>query len=457
MPDDSAQAVITDPPYYDAVPYSHLSDFFYVWLRRSIGQLHPDLFRGAVVPKDEEIVVDRPHELSNSTHDVAYYERELTRAFAEARRVLRPDGIGTVVFASKTTKSWEAILKALLDAGWIITASWPIDTERETRVAAMGQARLASSIHLVCRPREDAGGAVAESVGDWRDVLGELPERIHAWMPRLKQEGIVGADAIFACLGPALEIFSRYSRVEKASGDEVGLRDYLPHVWAAVSKEALSMVFEGADASGFEEDARLTAMWLWTLRTSPVAATEAGAAEEAEEDEEEAQPGKKPKRRGWVLEYDAARKIAQGLGAHLEELKTVVAIHGEEAELLSINDRSAYLFGKDEPVSVERRKKKDQQLDLPGMEQETESEDAVWALKVASQPGATVLDRLHQSMLLFGMGRSDALKRLLVEQGAGKAPQFWVLAQALAGLYPAGSQELRWVEGVLGRKKGLGV
>ena len=84
-------------------------------------------------------------------------------------------------------------------------------------------------------------------------------------MPRLADEGVVGADAIFACLGPALEIFSRYSRVEKASGDAVPLREYLEQVWAAVSTEALSMIFEGADAASLEPDARLTAMWLWTL------------------------------------------------------------------------------------------------------------------------------------------------------------------------------------------------
>src|SRR5438552_4423402 len=87
-------------------------------------------------------------------------------------------------------------------------------------------------------------------------------------MPRLAEEGVVGADAIFACLGPALEIFSRYSRVEKASGDAVTLMEYLEQVWAAVAKEALMLVFKGADASGFEEDARLTAMWLWTLHSA---------------------------------------------------------------------------------------------------------------------------------------------------------------------------------------------
>src|SRR5947209_18303206 len=146
---------MTDPPYYDAVPYAYLSDFFYVWLRRSLGQRHSNLFRDPQVPKDAEIVVDRPHELSSSTKDVAFYERELSKAFADARRVLRPDGIGTIVFASKTTASWEAILRAVVDAEWTITGSWPIDTEREARIAAQGQARLASSIHLVCRPREN--------------------------------------------------------------------------------------------------------------------------------------------------------------------------------------------------------------------------------------------------------------------------------------------------------------
>src|SRR3990172_1159571 len=182
MPNDSANAYITDPPYYDAVPYAYLSDFFYVWLRRSLGNAHPDLFKGSTVPKDAEIVVDRPHELSNSTHDVAFYERELTKAFAEGRRVLQPNGIGTIVFASKTTSSWEAILQSVVNAGWKITGSWPIDTEMDTRVAAQGQARLASSVHLVCRRRDN------DSMGDWRDVLAALPKRIREWMPRLAQE-----------------------------------------------------------------------------------------------------------------------------------------------------------------------------------------------------------------------------------------------------------------------------
>lgn len=457
LPDDSANALVTDPPYYDAVPYAYLSDFFYVWLRRNLFSVHPDLFNGEVVPKDSEIVVDRPHELSDSTHDIAFYERELAKAFGEGRRVVRPDGIGVIVFASKTTASWEAILKAVVDAGWIITGSWPIDTEMETRVAAQGQARLASSVHLVCRPRENPDGTLrADEIGDWRDVLQELPGRIHDWMPRLAEEGVVGADAIFACLGPALEIFSRYSRVEKASGEVVTLKEYLEHVWAAVSKEALSSIIANADLSAFEPDARLTAMWLWTL-SGKSAPEESDDAEETDEDEES------PKAKtggGFSLEYDAARKIAQGLGAHLEDLRALVEIKGDQARLLPVSERTAHLFGKEQssaPESTGRKKKKSQQLDLfaeltqPGVGEE------VWEEKTVTKPGSTVLDRIHQSMILFATGRSGALKRFLVEDGIGQDAGFWKLAQALSALYPPGTQEKRWVDGVLARKKGLGL
>lgn len=459
LPDDSANAFLTDPPYYDAIPYSHLSDFFYVWLRRSLKALYPDMFEDKWAPKDAEIVVDRPHVLSNSTHDIAFYERELSNAFAEGRRILRPDGIGTIVFASKTTASWEAILKAVIDSGWIITGSWPIDTELETRVAAQGQARLASSIHLVCRPRENPDGSIRiGEVGDWRDVLAELPIRIHAWMPRLAEEGVVGADAIFACLGPALEIFSRYSRVEKASGEQVTLKEYLEQVWAAVAKEALAQVFKDADTAGFEPDARLTAMWLWTLNAGKVKGPEDdGKADDIEDDEESKNKSKKPKG-GFGLEYDAARKIAQGLGAVLESLTHVVEVSGDSARLLPVAERTQHLFGKEQrQVPTTTKNNKISQPDLFGELTHAREDESVWAEKTVQRVGETMLDRVHQSMILFATGRGEALKRFLVEDGAGRDQKFWLLAQALSALYPSSSDEKRWVDGVLARKKGLGL
>ena len=172
-------------------------------------------------------------------------------------------------------------------------------------------------------------------------------------MPRLSKEGVVGADAIFSCLGPALEIFSRYSQVEKASGERVELREYLEQVWASIAREALAMIFEDADTLHVEEDARLTAMWLWTLSTSGTGGSAASTAASGDEegndegDDEEKSTQKAKADGGFTLEFDAARKIAQGLGAHLEDLGRVVEIKGDQARLLSVAERTRHLFGKD--------------------------------------------------------------------------------------------------------------
>jgi hypothetical protein len=273
-------------------------------------------------------------------------------------------------------------------------------------------------------------------------------------MPRLSREGIVGADAIFACLGPALEVFSRYSRVEKANGDAVGLREYLEQVWAAVSREALSMIFSAADASGLEADARITAMWLWTLAepSGGDAQVETDDADDEGDAEDEAGDGESS---GFVLDFDAARKIAQGLGARLEELESVVQLQKDKARLRPVVERTKHLFGKSEGGPAAKKAAKKKQMTLFGELNEA-AEAAGWGEVGAPQAGTTTLDRVHQAMLLFGAGRGEALKRFIVEEGVGKQPQFWKLAQSLSALYPNGTDEKRWVDGVLARKKGLG-
>jgi putative DNA methylase len=469
MPTDSVDCLFTDPPYYDAVPYADLSDFFLVWLRRTVGPMHPQLL-ASLSPKDDECIVD---DAKGKDHD--FFTSTMSQALGEGCRYVRPMGVGVVVFAHKSTSGWEAQLQSIIDAGWIITASWPIDTERGARLRAMDSAALASSVHLICRPREDASGAVTESVGEWRDVLGELPQRIHEWMPRLAAEGVVGADAIFACLGPALEIFSRYRRVEKANGETAKLREYLEHVWAAVSTEALSLIFKDTSAAGLEPDARLTAMWLWTLgyakgqtdsanrmvtgidETANRLAANEGDVESAEEVDEEGS-GKKANRAGFFLEFDAARKIAQGLGIDLGQSQSIVEIKGEIARLLPVAERTLYLFGKgaQSASSGAGRKKKVQQKTLFAELDDAEAAEAGWTALKGPSPGTTVLDRVHQAMILFAGNRGELLKRFLVEDGVGKDDRFWKLADNLNKLYPPGTEERRWVEGVLARKKGLG-
>jgi adenine-specific DNA methylase len=446
LPNDCASVIFTDPPYFDAFGYSDLSEFFHIWLRRVVPLNIIDLQSKNIPKREEAISIGKDLNDGRGMKDVLSYSSEMTKSFQSALQTAGQNSIAIVVFANKTTAGWEAILESLIASGWIATASWPIYTELANRQRALGSAALNSSVHIVCRPRKNSDSSLsAFNIGDWRDILSELPKRIHEWLPRLAEEGVVGADAIFACLGPALEIFSRYSSVEKASGEKVELKEYLEHVWAAVSREALSMIFEGADASGFEEDARLTAMWLWTLRTS----TQNGAGIEEDDD------GKITKLTGYSLEYDAARKIAQGLGAHLESLGHLVQTKGDTATLLAAGSRAKYLFGKDaEDAPKKKSKKKAKQLSL-FEELEEESED--WFGEFKGQPGKTILDQLHQSMILFGAGRGEALKRFLVEEGVGKNALFWRLAQSLSALYPSGTEEKRWVDGVLARKKGLGL
>lgn len=445
MPDDAAHCFFTDPPYYDAVPYADLSDFFYVWLKRSVPSTIT-WFDDLLSPKSDECIVDEV-----KGKDRSYFERTMMLAMEESRRVLYPDGIGVVVFAHKSTSGWEAQLQAMIDAGWTMTGSWPIDTERPGRLRAQNSSALASSIHLVCRPRENPDGSIrANDIGDWREVLAELPKRIHEWMPRLAKEGIVGADAIFACLGPALEIYSRYQTVERANGERVTLKEYLEHVWAAVAKEALNIIFEGVDAFGFEEDARLTAMWLWTLTTNENGNNGNG---EEEGDEEESGAASK-KMTGFTLEYDTARKLSQGLGAHLEELITIVEVKGDKARLFPVEERRRFLFSdqgsKSQPA---KRKKAAQQKLFEELEEEFVAQE--YDLKF-ERAGTTVLNQVHQAMLLFSAGKTVALKRFLVEEGMGSSDKFWKLAQALNALYPKESNERRWVEGVQTFKKTLG-
>src|SRR5262249_49848875 len=240
LPSETAGLWFTDPPYYDAVPYADLSDFFFVWLKRALPD-HP-LLRdpmdptNVLTPKLAEVVQDETKAVNGRAKDRAFFEASMAAAFAEGRRIIREDAVGSVVFAHKTTEGWEALLSGMTKGGWVVTGSWPIATESATRLRARDSAALATSVHLVCRPRTQ------DKTGDWAEVLRELPNRVADWMARLEREGVRGADLVFACIGPALEIFSRYGKVETADGREVGLPEYLEKVWEVVGRSALAQV-----------------------------------------------------------------------------------------------------------------------------------------------------------------------------------------------------------------------
>jgi adenine-specific DNA methylase len=242
-PDASLDTVITDPPYYNAVPYADLSDFFYVWLKQSVGFLYPDLFRTPLTPKSAEIVEMAGWDPRRYAHkDKAFYEQQMTAAFAEAERALCPNGVFVVVFAHKSLAAWETLLQSLLDAGLVVTASWPLHTERPGRLRAQGSAALASSIFIVCRVRQ------AETDGYLDDVREDLAETIRERLDFFWEQGIRGADFFISAIGPAVSVFGRYTAVYRLDGSPVGVDTLLDLVQEMVSEYALDRILNGGTA-----------------------------------------------------------------------------------------------------------------------------------------------------------------------------------------------------------------
>jgi adenine-specific DNA methylase len=268
-PTSNFDYLCTDPPYYDSVPYSHLSDFFYVWLKRALGHIYPDLFATPLTPKSLEIVQDRPHSLVDSTKDKAYFESGLTQAFREMNRVLKPDGAAVIVFAHKATDAWEAIISALLKAGLYMTASWPIHTEMEGRLNAQETASLASSIYMVCRKR------ITSEVGEFPTLRLEIDRRVREQLDKFWNDGIRGADFFMSAIGPAVEVFGCYDRVEKLSGETVEVKELLDYVEKVVSEFALERILGSTELGGVDPETRFYLLWRWTYNSARVPFDEA--------------------------------------------------------------------------------------------------------------------------------------------------------------------------------------
>ena len=468
LPDEAAGIWFTDPPYYDAIPYSDLSDFFLVWLKRTLPD-HPllrDPFDpdNPLSPKTREAVQDETRECNGRVKDRAFFEDTMGAAFAEGRRVLGEDGVGSVVFAHKTTEGWEALLNGMIRGGWTITGSWPIATEMGSRLRARDSAALATSVHLVCRPRPDDA-----PVGDWADVLRALPRRVGDWMERLQGEGVRGADLVFACIGPALEIFSRYRQVETAEGREVGLAEYLERVWEVVGRTALERVLGAAEAKArngaagaLEEDARLTALFLWTLQSTgaDAASGDGDGATDNGDDEGDDPPRGKPK--GYSLIFDVVRRFAQPLGIHLDDWEgRIVETSKGVVRLMEVAERGKHLFGEDGAAAVAEWMEHDpsgnvQQVLFPEAESAPRKKRArgrggkalVAGDAELQMPDATTLDRVHAAMLFQASGHSQALRNLLkAEQERGS--DFFRFANALSALYPSPSEEKRLLDAML--------
>jgi putative DNA methylase len=294
-----------------------------------------------------------------------------------------------------------------------------------SRLRARDSAALAGSVHLVCRPRDPNAG-----VGDWSEVKAAMERRIRQWLPTLLKHGVRGADAIFSCLGPALESYSKHEKVLTAADREVPLggdpgatepheRGFLAYVFETLSKEALRQVLGDAETERFEEDARLTALFLWTLQATKgngngaAAVKPAEVPDEAESGDEEEKPTKaKP---GFSMPFDTFIRITRPMGIHYPALEhRIIEIEKGVVRLLPVKERTEQLLGEAaERQGIELTIQDFRQLEL-GLVEKKKTEITLPTSRgrkgtIRPPEGEvefTTLDRIHRTMLLFRLGRS---------------------------------------------------
>ena len=252
--------ICTDPPYYDAIPYSDLMDFFHIWLRRALRGISPETDEAFVEPlgpkwdledNNGELIDDASRFEGDRQASKRNYEDGMARAFSRFHEALAEDGRLVLVFANKQPGAWETLVSALIRAGFVVDASWPIQTEMQTRQRSLSSAALSSSIWLVCRKRP-----AAASLGWDRAVLREMQANITQRLRDFWDAGIRGPDFVWAATGPALEAFSRHPVVRKADtpGEQLTVADFLVRVRRMVVGFVVSNLLASSDGAADELD-----------------------------------------------------------------------------------------------------------------------------------------------------------------------------------------------------------
>lgn len=252
------RVISTDPPYYDNIGYSDLSDFFYVWLRRSLRKVHPDLFGSMLVPKDEELVAN-PYRHGGREGAQEFFEDGFRDVFAHARDAAMDDFPITVYYAFKqadvsdggtASTGWETLLEGMVRNRWQVTSTWPMRSELTNRMLASGTNALASSIVLSLRPRPEGAGVIDKR--RFRDeLLAELPDKLR----EMQQGTIAPVDLTQAAIGPGMGVYSRYDRVLESDGSSLTVRQALQMINAVID-EVLD-----EQENDFDSDTRWCVKW----------------------------------------------------------------------------------------------------------------------------------------------------------------------------------------------------
>lgn len=298
-------AICTDPPYYDSMHYSKTADFFYVWLRRTVGHMpaYRELFRGVSSPDRDEAVqttglVRNLPRTSDVVRGKAGYQSLMTKSLQEMYRVLKYDGILTLVYTHKSTDGWETLIQAMLDAGFVVTAAWPIDTESKSRMKAQDTAALASSIYMVGRKWEKQPRA------HYGNVRDELRAHVCGKLDQFMKQGISGADFYIAAIGVSCEVFGKYERVVRDDdGRQVTVREMLSDIRGICSDHIVKTLTTGA-AGDIDAVSKLYISWRWAYGDRAVP-------------------------------YDDARKLFTGVGLNIDDYTgTILKKAGQNMTML---------------------------------------------------------------------------------------------------------------------------
>jgi putative DNA methylase len=378
--DEMLDAVITDPPYYDNVPYADISDFFYVWLKRSVGPLYPAHFATSNTPKKAEAIADAGRHAGDWNAAKIAYEQMMAETFSEACRALKPDGQMAVVYAHKTTLGWSTLVEALRRAAFTVTEAWPLDTEFSGRLRSYESAALASSIFLVARKRAPSAG-----VGNYEDdVQPELQQIVRERVETLWEMGIAGADLVIACVGAGLRAFTKYEKVEYANGEEVPAEKFLAEVEGVVLDAMLAKLSgaTGGNVSAVDNASRFYVLWRFIYK---------------------------------IAELDAGEAIVFSNGTHIE-----------------LDGAQGLSAGSD--ALVEKKKAKYRMMDFA-----ERGDNAKLGLPAESGQPASTIDVLHR--ILWLMENSPRKLKDFLDEARPDRERVRVLAQALAGAALSGKSE----------------
>jgi putative DNA methylase len=408
--------IVTDPPYYDAIPYSDLMDFFYIWLRRTLHGLSREIdtvFSEPLSPKWDNKnstgeLIDEPSRFAGDKQmSKAAYEEGMARAFKVCHQSLSPRGRLVIVFAHKQPDAWETLASAIIRAGFVVDGSWPIETEMIARSRAQSSAALASSVWLVCKKR----ASTARPGWDNR-VLAEMREKIATRLHDFWDAGIRGPDFVWAATGPALEAYSKYPVVKKANepGQQMTISEFLRHVRRIVVDFVVGRVLSSnGDAEGISGLDDVTTYYLLHRHDFGMGEAPAGAA----------------------ILYAISCNLSD---QELADRRNILEKHGSTLKLLSWSVREDVGY---DPVLDSPQAHGVSTPPLPGFESpEPELREI------------PLIDQVHRLMHLWKAGDVTHVDAYLDARGLRRSNLFHQLIQALIELAAIGNEERALLESI---------